>query len=105
MALKKVEKSGVYRYSDGSAVFLTEGATVDERVLADAEHDAGATKDFGAEREPSYGGTVFDAPQNQPAEETWSDTRAIAGAPENKAMSAPAEQKTDADLAASKAKK
>lgn len=105
MAMKRVDKTGVYRYPDGSAVYLTEGTSVDERVLVDAELDGGASKDWGAEREPSYGGTVADAPQNQNAEATWSDQRAIAGAPENKAMSKPAEQKSDADLAADKAKK
>lgn len=103
--LKKVEKSGVYRYPDGSAVHLTEGAQVDERVLAEAKHDEAATKAFNAVPERGFvGATITDAPQDVNPRDTIT-TRAMGAAPENKAMNQPAEQKSDADLAADKAKK
>lgn len=106
MDLKRVEKTGVYRYPDGSSVYLTEGTNVDARVLKDAKLDGKASKEWNAEPERNYFGTLQDAPQDQKAEETWSDKRMVAGAPENKAMPAPEtksdkpnDQKTDADLA------
>jgi hypothetical protein len=99
MALKRVEKTGVYRYEDGSSVYLTEGSDVDERVLQGAKLDKAASKEWNAEPERYYFGTIQDAPQDQPAEETWSDKRSVPGAPENKAMP-PVDQRSDADLAA-----
>lgn len=99
MAMKKVDKTGVYRSADGHAVYLTEGAMADERMLKDYSLDSQASTDFGKEPERSYFGGVQDAPQDQKAEETWSDKRMVPGAPENR-MEAPAENRSDADLAA-----
>lgn len=98
MAMKKVEKTGVYRGADGHAVYLTEGTMADERMLKDYSLDADASKDFGSEAERPYFGGVQDAPASQNAEDTWS-SRSAGPAPENR-MEAPAENRSDADLAA-----
>jgi hypothetical protein len=99
MAMKKVDKTGVYRSKDGHAVYLTEGSMADERMLKDYSLDAEASTDFGKESERSYFGGVQDAPANQKAEDTWS-SRSAGPAPENRMEPAPSENRSDTDLAA-----
>lgn len=100
MVTKKVEKSGVYRNKAGHAVYLAEGQDVDERMLADYSLDGEATKEREKPVERSFFGGVVDAPQDAPQEQ-----RMQPGAPENKAMGGPTQQKTDAELADAAAKK
>lgn len=100
MAGTKVEKTGVYRNDAGHAVYLAEGAQVDEAVLKGYTLDAEASKDYGKEAERPYFGGVQDAPQDQKAEDTWS-SRSAGPAPENRMQPAPSENRSDADLAAS----
>ena len=102
MATRKVEKTGVYRDKNGNAVYLVEGAMVDETVLANAELDAAASKDYVSAPEPDYFGRIVDAPQDQKAEDTWSGRNA-GPSPENR-MEQPAENRSDAEMAAAAAK-
>lgn len=92
MPTKKVEKGGVYRHKDGTAVYLSEGAEVEESLLDGLSLDSGATEKRAKEAEPAFALGIQDAPQNQPAEETWSG-RMVSGAPENKAAPAKTEKK------------
>lgn len=103
MPVKKVPKSGVYRAKSGHATYLQEGAEVDADLLDNYSFDGEATEKRGQESEPDYFRTVRDAPQNQPAEDTFSG-RMVSGAPENKAMSRSAGQKADSELADDAAK-
>ena len=103
MATKKVEKGGVYRHQDGTAVYLAEGARVEEALLGSLTHDAGATEQRAVEREPAFRLGVTDAPQSQKAEDTYSG-RMVSGAPENKAMGRASGQKSDGELADDAAK-
>lgn len=102
-----VKKTGVYRAKDGTAIYLNEGDPVPAHVMGQVAFDAEGTKDFTAPaQETDLFSYVTDAPQNQRAEDTWSDKRMVAGAPENKAMPvASAENRSDADLADAAAKK
>lgn len=99
MPVKKIEKTGVYRAKDGHALYLQKGATPGEGVTDHYAYDAAATEDYVAFPEGVYFHGVQDAPQDQKAEDTWSG-RMVSGAPENKAMKGPADNRTDADLAA-----
>lgn len=103
MPIKKVEKTGVYRAKNGHAVYLQEGQPIADTVLDNYEFDGAGTKDFAMQPESSYFGGIQDAPQNQKAEDTWSG-RMVKGAPENKAMKAPGDTKSDAALADDAAK-
>lgn len=108
---KKVEKTGVYRFPDGSAVYLTQGSEVDARILNEAKLDGKATAEYGKTPERGFSLGTVDAEQNVKPQDTIV-TRAMQAPPENKAMPAPEnksskpnEQKTDADLVADAAGK
>jgi hypothetical protein len=84
MPTKKVEKGGVYRAKNGTALYLAEGAQVEEEVLAGLTLDQGATDKRNAPRDDAvYLGGTRDVPQD----------RMVSGAPENKA--APPPKKTE----------
>jgi hypothetical protein len=102
--MAKIERTGVYRHADGTAVYLVEGEDFSADMLKQLNYDAEASKSRLEEREPDRFGWVANAPQDQKAEDTWSG-RMVSGAPENKAMTASPEVKSDAALADDAAKK
>lgn len=95
MPMKRVPKSGVYRNEAGHGVLLQEGQEVNERVLEGYTLDGEATKTYATEPERPYFSSIIDAPQDQ-------DQRAME--PVENRMEAPAENRSDAQLAASAAK-
>lgn len=103
--MARIDKTGVYRHKDGTAVYLVEGQSYPDDVMKSLEYDGGATKERTEAREPDRFGFVTNAPQDQKPEDTWSSGRMVRGAPENKAMGGAAEQKSDAQLADDAAKK
>jgi len=93
----KIKKSGVYRSKAGDAVYLREGATAPEQVLANYEYDDEATKTYVAEPEHGYFSSIVDAPQHpEVRKEPPLENRAEKG-------TAKGGEKTDAELAAEKA--
>lgn len=98
MATKRVEKTGTYKHADGSSVYWTEGAEVDEALLDQMSLDADATKRRGEERGPTFNyGGIADAPQDVDAKATITTRAMAAGAPENKAAGSAPQRKADAD--------
>lgn len=103
--VRTVDKTGVYRAKDGTGIYLNQGDAVAAHVWDQVSYDADGTKDFNAPaQETDLFSFVKDAPQNQKAEDTWSDKRMVPGAPENR-MEPPVANRTDAELASDSATK
>jgi hypothetical protein len=103
--VRTVDKTGVYRAKDGTGIYLNQGDPVAQHVWDQVTYDAEGTE---AHNAPATETDLFSyskqAPQDQKATDTWSDKRMVPAAPENR-METPAQNRSDADLAASEANK